>query len=873
MESKIEIDAGKIYKLDVVANGDVVWATDNEHIASVDLNGNISAINPGICIITARNGNAIARCEVKVKEAIILPPLSAKAQYFIDQVNGMKAEISEDEFELLFEQYDELDDKDCSDERVKEAYELLTALSYKVSPVPKTVRFVYASKSFLKSIENLETEYIEYLDDIKKAFNTYKSNDLSNYLVSKRLVYIDTYLKIRVKNGDKHRIIFCFGDRIGKNPNDIYVFDYNRTHDFRNIKNLHPEEQQYFLWTIEKPKINVPPLTKKQESISLSVDKPLICTGCAGSGKTLISVYMYINLLDRDFGGNNNIIPEQLVYVTYNENAKDNAASQIKEVVGKANTKTISEFFFDIAKPDLDGKKYVDEDHFTNWWKNGITDYVLKIKMNSLCKENPIKYVYTFYRGLFKGSMYRWKLSNSDRFLTKDQFLNLLSKEPLDANKAELIYNICVMYQRYLDSHNMFDDNDLARFAVKRLSKGLSKKYNHIIIDEVQDLTEVQLDTVVKASNDKKKLYFFGDQNQSINPTLFNLDFIEMCLLANDSSIKTNDIHKLTNSYRFGPHLAKYINKLIALKQKWIGTLAIEETEGSNKDIEKNRWAGKTYDPNIISIILSRTANNANAIIIVPDEAVKNELRSKYGDEFVKRVTTIYDSKGLEWDYVVLYNMLKFNEDKYEEMISGQGKYSTLHRMIFNQYYVGCTRALSCFAVLENNLSDLIKEPIIGDLQTITDDNLNLYIQEETDLASWYKEAIRLFDAGIYDLAMAAFEKAEVTIEEEPKMDICSMLLNPNTKDDLNIAAICKERGFYKEASRIYQNAGNYRLSKLMNLYNDINISDYDAWDILINEKLTDEDIDVINKSGFLTAKSLSIENKIKQLIKELRGK
>ena len=80
--------------------------------------------------------------------------------------------------------------------------------------------------------------------------------------------------------------------------------------------------------------------------------------------------------------------------------------------------------------------------------------------------------------------------------------------------------------------------------------------------------------------------------------------------------------------------------------------------------------------------------------------------------------------------------MLKFNEDKYEEMVDGKGKYSILHRMIFNQYYVGCTRALSCFTVLETELDKKVEEPIIGDLQTVTDGNLGLYIQEENDPTS-----------------------------------------------------------------------------------------------------------------------------------------
>ena len=288
-DNKKEINVGEATIIEAAANGQIVWSTDNSNIATVDSKGNVTGVGPGCCRITAKNGSAIQFCDITVKKAVLLPPLSTKALLFIEQVSGMKLDISDDELRLLFEEYDELDDDECSDERVKKSYESLKRLSMNENPVPQSVRFVYASKSFLKEIENLETEFVEDLEKIKKSFNTCSSNELSSFLISKRLVYIDTYLKIRVKNGDKHRIIFCFGDVIGKNPKDIYVFEYNRTHDFGNIKNLHPEEQQYSLWALEKPKVMIPPLTKKQEAISFSVDKPLICTGCAGSVCTLTS--------------------------------------------------------------------------------------------------------------------------------------------------------------------------------------------------------------------------------------------------------------------------------------------------------------------------------------------------------------------------------------------------------------------------------------------------------------------------------------------------------------------------------------------------------------------------------------------------------
>ena len=802
------------------------------------------------------------------------PTISSNAKQFVEDINNLPSDVAREKLQFLFDAYDELSEEDCNDSDVKDSYQILSSLyEEKEEPLPQSHRFVYASRAFLKAISSLGTDLTDALIKIKKSFNTIRSKNLGDYLKSKQLVYIDGYLKIRVKNGCKHRIIFCFGDKIGKSPRDIYLFEYNTTHDFSNISDLNPAIQQYELWNFGKESKPVPPLSIKQEKISNSFNKPVICTGCAGSGKTLISVYLYCNLLEKKFDGNTNIDSKELVYVTYNENAKNNALSQLHEIVDFANAKTVYEFFHDIAEPDLVGLKYVNEEQFFFWWHNEIHDYTFISKINKLSSYNVERYVYTFYRGLYKGSMYRWNIDIDKKSLTREQFFDLVKNEPLEESKIELIWQICERYQQYLIDKCMYDDNDLARKVIRRIKRGLPANYEHIIIDEVQDLTEVQLDAVVKCSRDKRKLYFFGDQNQSINPTLFDLNSIQMCLEKNDTSIQTENIYELRNSFRFGPLLANYINKLVGLKRDWIGSTGVDETESSNKNPEKNRWAGKGTDPQVADDILKRASNSANAIIIVPDDSIKEELRKKYGDELAKRVTTIYDSKGLEWDYIVLYKMIKFNQDKYLEMMNGGGKKSTLHRMVFNQYYVGCTRATTCFSVIEEDLDNNVEKVLIGDLQNILPSNVGLYIEENTDAPSWLLEADRLFEQGVYELAKSAYEKAGVDITEDFKVELCDIMSDKEKRKDVQFALKCKQNHNYREAGLIYRNSGNERLSKLMQLYQGVNISDSEAWDIILNESLSDDDLAVLDGNGFLTKKSGNIENKMRTLLDSIKEK
>ena len=82
-----------------------------------------------------------------------------------------------------------------------------------------------------------------------------------------------------------------------------------------------------------------------------------------------------------------------------------------------------------------------------------------------------------------------------------------------------------------------------------------------------------------------------------------------------------------------------------------------------------------------------------------------------------------------------------------------------------------------------------------------------------------------------------------------------------------------KEEKFYREAEIIFENCKKPLLGRLMSLYRGVNISIDDAWEIINNEKLTDEDMDILNKSGFLTKKSQQILDKMDSLRKTLEVK
>lgn len=85
----------------------------------------------------------------------------------------------------------------------------------------------------------------------------------------------------------------------------------------------------------------------------------------------------------------------------------------------------------------------------------------------------------------------------------------------------EIIYKVYKEYNKNLQLLNLIDRDDIKLLALKEASKKNNKRYTHIIIDEIQDFTKVQLDLLKALYNEK----------------------------CNSSMIFTIDIDKLEDSY------------------------------------------------------------------------------------------------------------------------------------------------------------------------------------------------------------------------------------------------------------------------------------------------------------------------------------
>jgi|GEM_PF-6745622 len=717
----------------------------------------------------------------------------------------------------LFDALDELDEGEQA--AIKAEYD---AFLEKFGDLPdyhadeKAYRRVYIRKSALEHLQRLNLEQkdlkiLTVMDEIVDCLKTLPGNQLGRYLLNKGLNFPikndRSVKKIRIMRNAKYRILFVYGSDLNdderiNNLDSIYIFGI--TEHKKDKADLYREAakkpQKYeindFIIYPRNKTIKIPECTSAQYQIATAYeDQPVITFGCAGSGKTTVSIEQYVNIVYTRFGCKSPS-PEELVYITFHKGLSEKVKKDLAEFKIEGNCYKLDEYFCYVIGESYDVAKTISEVTFTGWFERTYSETeIQKNRGKKKTRIAPLKdkpdiarLLYTYYRGVFKGSK---ELQYSKiNYLDETSFLAEMSGETyLSESEKKAIYTICKEFDDYASSNGLWSDNDYALKVIRQASFGI-KRTNCIIIDEVQDLTEIEiLATILTLKQDSTRIYFYGDPHQSINPNVFDsstINGVYSSLGKTTSSVSA----PLTITYRTNRHLISYLNELLKHRDVWIGL-----TKGGLSSIveppvtdENTSWAGYVTNPALYQRIFE---SNPNSMIITPSESVRRKLLEKYPEIEKARAITIYDAKGMEWDTIIMYNMFTDYEPYFMDMISGNGKAkkSTIHRMTFNKFYVGCTRSTKSFVIIEeNNQIFDMNHPIFTNLLSsfapiYKKEQIDTYILEENTFEAWYKEALQNLDnenTATFDHALAHARRLAKT-QEDIKMVNDLLDSNPET--------------------------------------------------------------------------------------------
>ena len=273
------------------------------------------------------------------------------------------------------------------------------------------------------------------------------------------------------------------------------------------------------------------------------------------------------------------------------------------------------------------------------------------------------------------------------------------------------IFDLMIKYDLFLENENMVDFKTMNTIALKEAQKS-SEKYTHILIDESQDLTKVQLKFLKCIYNEKKhsSIMFVADNTQSIYSqswlgkgrpytsigydmsgksrtlsknyrTTTEISTAAFSLIEHDENIQNNvDFVKPSLIDRRGhPPIYKYFKT----SEKQLEFL-VEEIGLLNSD----------YRYSDICIVARERRLIENAHLYLEEKGIPSEILNVNEPDFDSakvKLITIHSIKGLEFKVIFLVDLNEgvIPNSAFSDM-DEEGTYDSDERKLL---YVGMTRA------------------------------------------------------------------------------------------------------------------------------------------------------------------------------------
>ena len=539
----------------------------------------------------------------------------------------------------------------------------------------------------------------------------------------------------------------------------------------------------------------------------------LLLNGSAGTGKTTVALYKMLQKKQY-----NNL--EKRLYIAYNDLLVNNTEEQFYKIVTtnrqleqKSNNvifefKSLHKLCVEILKNDQ--KIYYPQDEVN------YQVFSEMYKAHPGKKQYPTNLVWEEIKGIIKGK----QLSTTECILCEKEYekktkhsIILMSKK----NRQE-IYKIAVWYQKKLHQKKLYDEIDIVRQVLRLLKNNSIKKYDLIVCDEVQDLTEIQLELLFDLVAPKGNLLFAGDSYQMISPSGFQWETLKNKFYphrkVNQQTLKFN--------FRSVGNLVSLANQLLKLHSRYLAK-SIEYYSNSNSIYgHLARLISADYQT-LIRILKEKSLYPGDAIL-VRKESDKEKIKADLNSSFV---FTIEEIKGLEFDTVFIVDFFQPQAKLWSKVIRCgvlKEKEKPQLQLEFNLLYVGITRASRILNIWESKPSQLWQQPeFTGLFQSIIPE-LVRSDSVETSPETWRKQGEYYLKSKFYQQAKECFNKSgDVILEKQAQGKLLIQKQAYNEAADIFVdltewqeAALLFEKvEKWQEAAKCWAKIGKYEKQKI----------------------------------------------------------
>ncbi len=507
------------------------------------------------------------------------------------------------------------------------------------------------------------------------------------------------------------------------------TIDENKIPDLTQIE---PEDKEPLIYlNTEQPTFNI--LDKiisfddAQQQI-YAIHPPLIIIGSAGSGKTALTLEKMKHAIG------------EILYITRSPYLVHNSRN-LYYAMGYANdSQEISFLSFDdyLASIRVPKGKDMPFRAFAQWFARHKVPKAL---------QDPYQ-VFEEFKGVITGP-------TDSAYLSREDYLQLGIKQSIfQPEEREKVYDLFEKYLHFMQQENYYDANILSYEYLTEVEP----RYDFIVVDEVQDLTTVQLQVVLKSLRDPHNFLLCGDSNQIVHPNFFSWAKVKSLFYEQqDAQVPGELIRILSTNYRNSPQVTEIANTVLKIKNHRFGSVDKE----SNYLVESNAHNSGTVillkqQDKLLRELDQKTSRSTHFAVIVMHPEQKAQAKQHFKTPLV---FSIQEAKGLEYENVILYNFVSAEAERFKEITQGvvaedllynelryarakdkSDKSLEIYKFHVNALYVALTRAVKNIYLIEDNPQQRLFE-LLALKESETGLDLEAY---QSNLEEWRREAHKL---------------------------------------------------------------------------------------------------------------------------------
>jgi hypothetical protein len=325
------------------------------------------------------------------------------------------------------------------------------------------------------------------------------------------------------------------------------------------------------------------------------------------------------------------------------------------------------------------------------------------------------------------------------------------------------VYDLFEKYLAFLAEARLFEPNILAHGHLG----ACQGRYDLVAVDEVQDLTNVQLALLLKTLRRPGNFMLCGDSNQIVHPNFFSWAHLKSFFFEHGDLAARDITRILQANYRNAPQVTDLANRLLRLKQRRFGSIDREShylvesagaTTGEVVFLRDTEAVRRELD--------AKTSRSAQFAVIVPRDEDKAEAMVRFKTPLL---FSIHEAKGLEYENVILLNFTSSQRAIHREIaadltaadLEGELSYGRArdksdksletYKFFVNSLYVAMTRAVKNLYWIEQDVA----HPFLALLGFGSADGPLGLREQRSTAEEWEREARRLELQGKLEQAQA----------------------------------------------------------------------------------------------------------------------